>query len=126
MGWDAYAIRPNGQRIKVLWGRTYRNPKLANTKYRKAFEGAADRVKRGAGSYDWLLPIGGLDVSTCGEELSRATGRSVYDENPWSVDFVRHLAEIANWPEESNSYVLSAREFLEACAECGLGVEFSW
>lgn len=123
MGWDAYS-----EPVEIDWG-NYKNPKLKNVYYKRIFENASKYVMRKAGAVDWLLKIGGLDVSTCGEMLEKATGRSVYNKN-WRKDTVNKLNKEANWnfdfSEEDLWAYWSARKFLECCARLNLRIRFSW
>lgn len=121
MGWDAYA--EHGEyRGKGKWPR----------KSRDAFKRAAARVQKKAGSVDWLLDKGGLDVSTCAYVLQEATGASAWDQDGWEAKKVQRLAKSAKWPairevaQDHRWAVLSAREFLETCAKLNLRVDFSW
>lgn len=94
------------------------------------FVQASEKVKTEAGSADWLLAKGGLDVSTCGEMLEKATHESVYDEDGWPANKVQRLAQEADWafPVDTKDKwaYLSALEFLNTCSRLGVGVRFSW
>lgn len=132
MGWDAYA-----EPVERLWEwRDGRNG-LRDPRMDQVFAAAAERVTAATGTCDWMLPQAGLDVSLCADELSRATGEDVYPDGPhiqgkfdWTPGTVRRLAAEARWVEPEDSKLLwafhSAREFLNTCAELGLGVRFSW
>lgn len=137
MGWDAYAIIPwteadEEPRTAYDW----RNDRFRITSHEVAFNAAVKRAGAAILSIyeghpprawvDGLLPDGGLDISDCGEALEAATGQNCWTERPWSPEFVRDLARFAEWPETLTSASISAREFLETCAEQGLGIMFSF
>lgn len=113
MGWDAYTDTKNKRALA-------------------AFNKAADKVCRIAGSVDGLLAKGGLDCSTCATELEDATGHSVYCEYPWSIEMVKVLNKKARWPRKADIEpgrewaVYSAKEFLRVCATYNLSIRFSW
>jgi hypothetical protein len=119
MGWDAYS--EHGE-FQGKWPH----------KSKAAFAAASRRVKRKAGSVDWLLERGGLDVSNCAYALENATGESAWDQDGWEAKKVKRLAKSAQWPaledvDKSEWWaILSAREFLETCAKLGLRIDFSW
>lgn len=130
MGWDAYATKA-GEDLDRYWhhDQADREPELVDPALRAAFEVAATEARQLGGSTDWLLSIGGLDVSTCGEKLSAAVGRSVYDEDGWTPEEVKEMASSADWKatdvQPAWAY-WSARKFLETCAAHNLGIRFSW
>lgn len=131
MGWDAEACRADGSGIAIDWHghREGTEPEIKDAALKAAFGAAAEAARNEAGSVDWLLPLAGLDVSTCGVALAEATGRSVYDEDGWSAEDVKSMAETAIWPEpigDTAWAVVNARKFLETCAAQNLGVRFSW
>jgi len=116
MGWDAYA-QYNGKDLRRDWGKK----QLKAPGLKRIFNKAA---KKGA---DWLLPLGGLDCSCYGTALEEATGLSVYCEAGWDVGLVKMAAENAEWDDvEEQEHVSCAKAFLEACAEAGLSIYFSW
>ncbi len=110
MGWDGIADNTRGHKRK--------------------FKEAAERVKEAAGSVDFGLKDGWLDCSCCAHALQDATGADCWDEHGWSAEKVKQLARSAQWPEdtpdEDKWAVLSAKAFLETCAEIGTGIHFSW
>lgn len=125
MGWDAYA--------KPVDNDWKKDGRIVNRRQRRVFKEASKEVYEKAGTVDWLLDKGGLDVSTCGEMLAQATGQSVYDENGWNKKRVKELSRTADWSfidhpvdiEDLWAY-WSAKKFLEACAKLGLGIRFSY
>ncbi len=127
MGWDAYATYANGRPLIRKW-RT--DKRIKSARLRAAFEQASAEFEALAGEVDWMLAVGGLDVSTCGEMVERATGMSAWDEKGWSSRKVRKANEYANWdfefPKDDLISYWSARKFLEVCAELGLGIQFSY
>jgi hypothetical protein len=110
MGWDGFANTRKGNLGK--------------------FKAAAKMVRDKAGSVDGLLERGALDCSDCALALEAATGRSCWDEDGWTAAEVRNLATNAVWPAEMPPEgawsTLSAKAFLETCAEVGTGIHFSW
>ena len=110
MGWDGYANRSRGNIRK--------------------FKKAAEAVKSAAGAVDGMLERGALDCSACAMALEAATGASCWDDDGWDAKKVRRLAASATWPSELATKdawaVLSAKAFLETCAEIGTGIHFSW
>ncbi len=122
MGWDAFA-----EPVKNDWNK---DGKITDIRKRRVFKKASNEVAKKADTVDWLLEKGGLDVSTCGQMLEKATGQGVYDENGWSKDKVKELNKSACWDfqvdkEDAWAY-WSARYFLEACAKLGLRIRFSY
>lgn len=122
MGWDAFSSAVNH------WNG---DCKIKDKTLRKAFKEAVDRcMEQGADSVDCMLASGGLDVSTCGKMLEKATGYSCYNPNGWSIELVRTLHNTVDWdfeydPKDKWAY-LSAKEFLRVCAENFLSISFSW
>lgn len=118
MGWDAFAkVRRDELTIH-------------DEVIRNDFKSASDEVKQLTGKFDWLLPHAGLDVSTCGEMLSRATNMNHYDMDGWSISKVKRLQERVNWDfdyDKGDEWAYeSAKRFLELCAKHDLAIEFSW
>lgn len=126
MGWDAFATR-DGKTLKVDW--VAFSSKLIDPELRDAFTTAAHTVQESAGTCDGYLRLGGLDISTCGEMLEKATSRDVYGDD-WPPEEVEELYVNANWgfdiDEEDRWALESAKAFLKVCAENHLGVTFSW
>ena len=120
MGWDALSSAlksdPDTGLLKIL-------PK---------FNKASNEVKKQCGNVDFLLKYGGLDCSDCAEVLQSVTGKNCRDENGWNKDEVKLLAQSLEWPdistinEEDRWAVLSAKAFLEVCAENSYSISFSW
>lgn len=110
MGWDGYANNTRGHKRK--------------------FKEAAERVRESAGAVDFGLQAGWLYRSNCAYALQNATGESCWDEAGWSAKKVKMLAASARWPEdvpdENKWAVLSAKAFLDTCADIGTGISFSW
>lgn len=114
MGWDAYADpfggteRPDPEYVAIV------DALLAD----------------GVEAVDGLLRYGGLDVSTCGKMLERATGEPVWTDEDWDAAKTRRLAVAADWTFEAapeDEWVKrSARAFLETTARLGRGVRFSF
>lgn len=127
MGWDAYATYPSGRYLLKNWRTDHR---LTSNRLRTAFEQASAEVEVLTGDVDWMLATGGLDVSTCGELLYKATGFSAWDEKGWSPRKVKRANHAAIWdfevPKDDLVPYWSARKFLEVCAELGLGIRFSY
>jgi hypothetical protein len=133
MGWDAYAVPFNGLRIRQK--KVDGTPNQVGDEDYEFPDGdpeyivAEVRVKGQGLIADWLLRHGGLDVSTCGQMLARATGFSVYGED-WTSEQVQGLSKSADWNfeinEEDEWAKESARAFLERSAELGRGIRFSW
>lgn len=130
MGWDAYAEPLD---------RHYRKPReeFLDEPARSVFRRAADEVAALCdGAVEAMLAEGGLDFRESGDELAKNTGRNVYEDGDrdepwdWSPDLVRELAA-KGWPPtdkagEAAMHYWGARKFLDACAELGLGIRFSW
>ena len=118
MGWDAFA-GDNVARTGVT------DPAILAD-----FAKAADKVVLDYYYADGYLAHGGLDVSTCGEYLVRATGLSVYAKAGWSPLEVKGAEIVANWKFRAKWHEAwakaSARAFLTVCARHGLGIWFSW
>jgi hypothetical protein len=133
MGWDAYATQADGSKIDINWnpGSAKKAPKIRNRGLHKAFGEAADRVKAEVGSYDWLLPLAGLDCSGCAHFLEQVTGLNAWSEEGWSAEKVKDAFEVNLW-DFDGEYVgdiglaKSAYEFMRVCSEQGLAVRFSW
>lgn len=138
MGWDAFAIDP----ITRQWvGRSgygdgkssYQTKTLPNPIHDSAFAAAVTETLIHARSYDWMLRIGGLDCSPCAYMIEAATGENCWSEEDWEPEFVQQLNEDANWDQahcgvtdDNLSFYWSARTFLQACADQGLAITFSW
>ena len=120
MGWDAYAFGIKRDWIK----KRLRDPVLDKT-----FKEAEDFVRTAAGTVDGYLRLGGLDVSSCGRMLEKATGESCWVDG-WSSDVVQRLNRTANWKFKYNEdeywAYLSAKTFLECCAKHNLEITFSF
>lgn len=117
MGWDAYA----GDNVSRSVPRPAQVRKFAE---------AARALRKRIGGVDCMLQSAGLDVSTSGEMLKKATGKSVHSEGGWSPREVRAAALLAKWdfavdPEDVSAWE-SARLFLRLSSELGLGIWFSW
>jgi len=127
MGWDAYATYASGRPLLQNWRTDHR---LKSKRLQAAFEQASAKVKELAGDVEWMLATGGLDVSTCGDLLYKATGFSAWDEKGWSPRKVKKADDYAIWdfeaPKDDLVSYWSARKFLEVCAELGLGIRFSY
>ena len=128
MGWDAYAeIKKNTQE--------------------EIFKNAVKNVKRLSSVIcNFMindLHNGCLDSSLINIMLSRAVMpmASVYDEDGWSAEDVRQINKNANWnfdyryDENGEMYYneeciecafYTAKYFLKACANAGVGIRFSW
>lgn len=121
MGWDAFS-----EPFATVWGF---NAKPGEQEGDRAWDDAVKELRDKGLMMDGLLKHGGLDVSTCGKMLERATGCSVYGE-PWTPEIVKVLAETAEWDFEVDPRhewaKESARVFLTHCAKLGRGVSFSW
>jgi hypothetical protein len=141
MGWDAFAVNPDGSELERNWQRdAAHRPELVDPALKTAFEAAADKAKAAAGHVDWLLPLGGLDVSHCGrmleaaakidawgDDLTPAQVKAAWERAFWAVHLPPSPYERETLSAEDELiYRCSAREFLRVCAEQGLGIEFSW
>ena len=118
MGWDAFA------NIERDWDKKIVKVSAINKEFKKA----SKYVQKKTGAVDWLLTMGGLDVSTCGNMLERATNESVYKD--WDAELVQKLNKSAYWgfeydKAESWAYY-SAKKFLEICAKFDLSIRFSY
>ena len=113
MGWDAFA----------------RENKKNKSKFRR-FKTATKKVLELCGSYDCLLPEGGLDCSSCGDVLAQVGGKPVMQLNgcSWSAKEVRRFNKNKYWRDVKGEFwaVLSARYFVKVCAEIGCGIDFCW
>lgn len=121
MGWDAYSS------AKWIEGTTT----IKNKKIRKDFEEASRYVNDVAGCVDGGLSHGLLDLSGCGHMIETLTGRSAWDENPWSSEFVKKMYDTITQHEvidddERKDYYWSVRKFFEVCAKHNLSIRFSW
>jgi len=126
MGWDAFATR-DGELIKVDWARD----QIVDETLRIAFESAAESVKEKAEWVDGLLPLGGLDLSGCGEAINAMSDLEAWSDGA-TAEEIRELVFSDSWeyavrPHHITLYEWwSARKFLEVCARYGLGVRFNW
>ncbi len=120
MGWDAHSS------VLVDW----KAGKLKNSKLNTAFKNASNEIVSQCGEVDGLLYLGGLDFKEAGLMLEIATKESVFELNGWSSEKVKELNKKANWnfkyDKESRWLYLSAKKFLEVCAEHNLSITFSW
>lgn len=120
MGWDAFSS------AKWINGTTT----IANKKVRKDFEDASKSVSYVAGCVDGGLSRGVLDLSSCAYMIETLTGRSAWDENPWSAEFVKKMYDRITQHEviedERKEYYWSVRKFFEVCSKHNLSIRFSW
>lgn len=120
MGWDADAIYDNEPFGYVRTDR--------DLEAKVAFERAVQRAMNPLG-VDCRLRSGGLDLSGSVAWLARATNE-VDRFAVWSAAEVREKCVTAMWPELDElselerCCVLSAKAFLETCAERGYGIQF--
>lgn len=120
MGWDAIAVRKDSFDL--------------TNEDEKAFKEASDKVKKLAGSVDFGLDTGYLDVEECGKMIHEATGQSIYSYEDWTPDRVKLYYKDPGWNrlllkiEEDYPQSLwtfhSAKEFMRVCSERGLGIHF--
>lgn len=121
MGWDFYATR-NGERLSFAEGSAL-------------FSDLEPLALKYIDSHDWLLPRGGLDVSTCARAIETMTGKSAWSD--WTtrdlaeafatmppIEKLEELYELKNNPDAWAFY--SAFLFLQRCKELGLGAEASF
>ena len=98
---------------------------------RVAFESAAESVKEKAEWVDGLLPLGGLDLSGCGEAINAMSDLEAWSDGA-TAEEIRELVCSDSWEYAVRPHHItpcewwSARKFLEVCAQYGLGVRFNW
>lgn len=118
MSWNAYCVYPKDVTL---------DQKAAAE---SGFILAASRVSSVCGMVDGHLREGGLCLEECAAALAAGTGGNVRPEGvslwDWSPERVRELASSAQWHESADPYAMSAKVFVETCAQYGLGVRFSW
>lgn len=116
MAWDAFAS------IDINEDGTLR-------KYAELFYHAQQAILNSYGTADNGLEKGGLECSLCRTMLERATGLSCKVEY-WDAFTVKVAYNKANWYFHINMHHewawASARAFLEVCASCEIGIEFSY
>jgi hypothetical protein len=122
MGWDAESS------LIVVYG--VRSRHIKNRRINKLFKGAFKNIQQIAGTADGSLDIGSLDCSTTRKMLEQATDQSAYTYEGWNVEFVKELNAKANWnfkyPKKDLWAYLSAKAFLEICAQENLSIKFTW
>jgi len=129
MGWDAFAMK-NGKDLKHTSPLSEDGYQLKDSDLRKAFNDAAERVYKKAGSVDWLLERGALDCSDCANVLEDILGIDTYDENLLTNRQLVAASEGKIWCNDKKKHsdwaYYSAKEFVRVCIEKGLGIEFSF
>jgi hypothetical protein len=122
MGWDAQSS------VEVFYGKRSRH--IKNRRINKLFLDAFKEIQQITGTVDGYLDIGSLDCSICGKMLEKATDQSTYTPLGWSIDVVIALNTSANWEffynKKDQWAYLSAKKFLEICAQENLSIKFSW
>lgn len=128
MGWDCWVTK-DGKRIDIEWG-DFTSPHIKDKYIDKVFLSQAQEVQKMCGDVDGWFRLGGLDCSDCARMLEKATGKGCWSEEGWSAEQVKDLQREADWSfefdERDRWAYLSAKHFLDTCAELGLGVMFTW
>jgi len=127
MGWDAYAIYPDGK--EIVFDR--KKNKIKDDKLDAAFAAANEIVVEKVGIVDGLLRQAGLDCSDCACQLQEHTGVDAWREYPMTPEEVRAAASDLRWdcePEDDETWwaFYSAKMFIKTCAAEGLAVRFSF
>lgn len=124
MGWDAISSASD------YWIKS--STVISKKKMRKDFKDASQYVSDIAGWVDGGLECGVLGLSGSAYMLERLTGRTAWDPNPWSPDFVKEMYdkitqhEVLDGDEDEKAAYWSVRKFMEICAKYNLSVRFSW
>ena len=129
MGWDAYAtLNGNDLELSQMGDEPGSGLILTDADLRLAFSKAAQAVSSRVGNVDGMLRLGGLNCGECGRAIDRWGGVDPWGAKPYSLTPEQVRIIVRDWkqPFRHGWTVLSAYCFLQACADHGLGVRFSW